>query len=353
VASEATSAVVTALEAETARAAAAAVSVGSGGSAQAPGTSADGVRRVVSAVSMRALAAGPGGDGDGSCGVALPGRPDSPVELAVAAAVGHASGGLQRAHAPGPGAGGAETTCGVGASAGSSGGAVPDARDVDAAAAALLRDAASDRYVHDTASHGTSFAADTSLHVPSPHGVASRRIVGASDRGEPASTGDGQLLASRSSRRLEGGPHWHIVVVDDADTIRLLLRRGLQRGLPGCTVHLAADGKQALEVYDRLCGSGLAPVAVCMDSNMPVMTGNEAVRLLRCAPRSYGGLIVGITGNALARDQAAFVAAGCDAVLTKPVAMETLVPMVVAAHGRSAGCGASMRDTSKLGSIVK
>ena len=121
------------------------------------------------------------------------------------------------------------------------------------------------------------------------------------------------------------------MVVDDAETIRLLLRRGLQRGLPGCTVHLADNGAQALEVYDRLVRGGQAPVAVCMDSNMPVMTGNDAARALRSAPRSYGGLVVGITGNALAQDQTAFMGCGCDAVLTKPVAMEALVPMIVAA----------------------
>jgi DNA-binding response OmpR family regulator len=54
--------------------------------------------------------------------------------------------------------------------------------------------------------------------------------------------------------------------------------------------------------------------------------------------------VVGITGNALAQDQAAFVACGCDAVLTKPVAMEALVPMVVAAGARRLQVGGGGGD---------
>jgi CheY-like chemotaxis protein len=210
---------------------------------------------------------------------------------------------------------------------GGGGGGGVGSGDVDAAAAALLREAG----VSNGKSAGDSDAGSRGLSTglaASPPTSARRggRAVG----GESKRGGGGG-----------GGPHagWHILVVDDADTIRLLLRRGLQRGLPGCTVHLAGDGKEALEVYDRLAGSGRAPVAVCMDSNMPVMTGNEAVAALRSAPRGYGGLVVGITGNALAQDQAAFVACGCDAVLTKPVAMEALVPMVVAAGERRLRAG--------------
>eukprot|EP00607_Mallomonas_marina_P008029 CAMPEP_0182418558 /NCGR_PEP_ID=MMETSP1167-20130531/2961_1 /TAXON_ID=2988 /ORGANISM="Mallomonas Sp, Strain CCMP3275" /LENGTH=85 /DNA_ID=CAMNT_0024592821 /DNA_START=2146 /DNA_END=2403 /DNA_ORIENTATION=+ len=55
---------------------------------------------------------------------------------------------------------------------------------------------------------------------------------------------------------------------------------------------------------------------ILMDSVMPVLTGNEAVRQIRNL--GYEGMIFGVTGNVAQDDVDAFIASGADVVLPKP-----------------------------------
>lgn len=88
------------------------------------------------------------------------------------------------------------------------------------------------------------------------------------------------------------------------------------------TAAAAADSQSTqphpLPVAHVLCD------AVCMDASMPVLDGYEATRRLR-GELGYDGVIVGVTGNALAEDQAAFMRAGADKVHLKPVDSRLLV----------------------------
>ncbi|KDQ09358.1 hypothetical protein BOTBODRAFT_529473 [Botryobasidium botryosum FD-172 SS1] len=61
---------------------------------------------------------------------------------------------------------------------------------------------------------------------------------------------------------------------------------------------------------------------ISLDNAMPVMTGQEAVRKLRSAGRN--DFVVGATGNALKGDQKAYLEAGADQVLSKPVMLKDL-----------------------------
>jgi CheY-like chemotaxis protein len=140
-----------------------------------------------------------------------------------------------------------------------------------------------------------------------------------------------------------------ILVVDDVDSIRALLARRLSRMLPMARLLEAVNGRDALEAMAREAAEGRGEVdAVCIDGTMPVMTGYEAVRLMR--DRGYGGLVVGITGNALREDVDRFVRCGCDVVLPKPVdiaALRRLLQDRLPEHawgGGSGGGDASSED---------
>ncbi|QDZ21584.1 signal transduction histidine kinase [Chloropicon primus] len=105
------------------------------------------------------------------------------------------------------------------------------------------------------------------------------------------------------------------LVAEDSTTLRKLWTRLLEE--QGCTVDAAGNGAEALS----LCEKNYYDV-VLMDITMPVLSGDQAVKKLRKG--GWDGIVVALTGNALEIDQEKFLAAGMDAVLTKPFQMERL-----------------------------
>jgi CheY-like chemotaxis protein len=84
---------------------------------------------------------------------------------------------------------------------------------------------------------------------------------------------------------------------------------------------LAADGKQALaalrvQVFDL----------VLMDVQMPELDGLEATRRIRAAEAGTRAHmpVVGVTAGAIGSELEKCLAAGMDAVLTKPISLEQL-----------------------------
>jgi CheY-like chemotaxis protein len=131
------------------------------------------------------------------------------------------------------------------------------------------------------------------------------------------------------------------LVVDDDRTNRVFLVRALRRALPGVLLDEAADGAAAVQ---RVTGAPAGYYAgVCLDRSMPVLDGLEAAAQLRAA--GYGGVIVGVTGDADAAASAEFVRRGADAVLGKPVRVPELV--AVLQRGRAGGGGSSSSGSSR------
>jgi CheY-like chemotaxis protein len=92
----------------------------------------------------------------------------------------------------------------------------------------------------------------------------------------------------------------------------------------GLETATAVDGLDAVEVAEAAKAAGEAagvPWAglelVTMDMTMPRMNGLEATAAIRAL--GFTGLMVGCTGNAMAKDVNAFMQAGVDHVLAKPI----------------------------------
>jgi CheY-like chemotaxis protein len=82
-----------------------------------------------------------------------------------------------------------------------------------------------------------------------------------------------------------------------------------------CTCETAEDGIEAVEA-----ARGGRFDLILMDIKMPVMDGLEATQHIRAADGPAAGLpIVALTANADTRDAAAYIAAGMDAVVEKPI----------------------------------
>ena len=76
---------------------------------------------------------------------------------------------------------------------------------------------------------------------------------------------------------------------------------------------------------------------VLLDNMMPGMSGLDVAREIRKDATLSGLTIIGVTGNALPEDIAEFVHAGACAVLTKPLELDMLVPLLERSQDISTG----------------
>jgi PAS domain S-box-containing protein len=147
-------------------------------------------------------------------------------------------------------------------------------------------------------------------------------------------------------------PALHVLVVDDDEFNRLVLRRYLPT--PPLTIAIAVNGRAALEAAERQW-----PDVVLLDLEMPVMDGYTAAVKLREAERAGERKrckIVAISSNDDPAIMERALAAGCDDYLVKPAPRETLwrllagmpfedAPRVEAAHSDPVLVDAELRDS--------
>ena len=182
----------------------------------------------------------------------------------------------------------------------------------------------------------TSFSFDPTL-APNPPDAGSSSANGASlsesIASSPASAAATDRREGRSGGRArgEGGrggkhgghhrsaPHGKkVLVVDDVEMIREGAAEML-RGY-GHTVYTADDGQQGLETLKRL--SDDLDIAL-IDIQMPVLCGDEVIAIFRAweleTRPSKRLRVYACTGNATSNDATAYLAAGFDGCVSKPI----------------------------------
>ena len=113
------------------------------------------------------------------------------------------------------------------------------------------------------------------------------------------------------------------LVVDDSDTHRELLCQALT--LEGAHVATAVNGQQAVQ---RLGAAPTGYDAVLMDLQMPVMDGLTATRQIRGALGLRSLPVIALTAGVLPEQRQAALAAGVDAVLTKPLDLDQIAALL-------------------------
>lgn len=113
-----------------------------------------------------------------------------------------------------------------------------------------------------------------------------------------------------------------VLLVEDNATNRLIAGRMLEA--LGAEVSLAEDGVQGVALARE--GFDL----ILMDIQMPGMDGVEATQRIRALPAPIGTApILAMTANAMAHQQAAYMAAGMDGAVAKPLSPTALARAII------------------------
>lgn len=91
----------------------------------------------------------------------------------------------------------------------------------------------------------------------------------------------------------------------------------------GYSLLKAADGEEALDMATRE-----QPNLIIMDIQLPKLSGLEVTKKLRQMPASSHIPIIALTAYAMKGDRQKFIAAGCDAYLSKPINTRELLGVI-------------------------
>jgi two-component system chemotaxis response regulator CheY len=126
--------------------------------------------------------------------------------------------------------------------------------------------------------------------------------------------------AQADSPRPAVGPY-HVVIVDDARTVRLYYRGILERA--GIEVTEASNGLEGLEK-----AAEVLPGLLVVDINMPKMDGYAMLRAIRGDAQTRSIPAIMISTEAEGRDAQRGYEAGANVYLIKPVRPDTLLSFV-------------------------
>ncbi|XP_073299193.1 two-component response regulator 24-like [Primulina huaijiensis] len=127
-----------------------------------------------------------------------------------------------------------------------------------------------------------------------------------------------QFVASKGS--LQEEKMVRALVVDDDSIVRKIHMRLLRK--LGLKTEAVENGKEAVD----LCQSGKSFDLVLMDMEMPIMDGPTATKELRAM--GVTNMIVGVTSCSMESETQAFIRAGVDGCIKKPLSIDAVNNMM-------------------------
>jgi len=112
-----------------------------------------------------------------------------------------------------------------------------------------------------------------------------------------------------------------IMVVEDYDDTRMLLKQGLE--LLGYSVLEASNGQEAVDIANRE-----HPDLILMDLDLPILDGIAATQRIRQQEHMESVPIVAVTAYPLSYSRVKAFAKGCNEYMPKPIDMSELARVV-------------------------
>jgi type II secretory ATPase GspE/PulE/Tfp pilus assembly ATPase PilB-like protein/CheY-like chemotaxis protein len=147
---------------------------------------------------------------------------------------------------------------------------------------------------------------------------------------EPAVSTHFDLLEEGAPPRTSGPhgqPAWKVLLVDDEDSLRKVMKDLLERD--GYIVTEARDGVQALDQVDRV-----GPDIIVLDLNLPGLDGYGVLSHLRSRPATAGIPVIVLTAKGDEDNEVRVFELGADDFLTKPFRARALSARLEAVLGR-------------------
>ena len=112
-----------------------------------------------------------------------------------------------------------------------------------------------------------------------------------------------------------------IMVVEDYDDTRMLLKQGLE--MLGYSVLEASNGQEAVDIADRE-----RPDLILMDLDLPILDGIAATQRIRQQEHMESVPIVAVTAYPLSYSRVKAFAKGCNEYMPKPIDLSELARVV-------------------------
>jgi len=161
------------------------------------------------------------------------------------------------------------------------------------------------------------------LNVQSQPGVGSvftlRVPVGPISADEwisPENAAQWMTIEKRGNARQTVGLRGSVLLAEDSDDVRCLVRDALRRA--GADVTAVADGKQAMEAAKTVQFD-----LILLDIRMPEMDGLEAASSIRSL--GFTGPMIALTASTTRTEQGRIIAGGFDDLWPKPISLEEVV----------------------------
>lgn len=115
----------------------------------------------------------------------------------------------------------------------------------------------------------------------------------------------------------EGEASRRVLIVEDSPDNQRLLEQLMAHA--GFETRIAPNGEDAVSQFQAW-----QPDFIWMDMRMPIMNGYDATTRIRSLPHGQSVKIAALTASVFKEDQEKIIAAGCDAVLSKPINVHQL-----------------------------
>lgn len=123
---------------------------------------------------------------------------------------------------------------------------------------------------------------------------------------------------------------FNVLMVEDNQADVLLMELALEDFLPDLSLHVVADGVEALEYLNRLAAyeSAPRPHLMLLDGNTPRKSAVEVLTEVRQDPAFRDLPVVVFSGSAAQADATKSIQAGATAYITKPTGLDEYTQVV-------------------------